>query len=838
VPAPALAVALLAAAGGAGAQEPPSCVERTKPIRIGLEELSSKRSGRLVTLRLRSRAMAGEQVVNVLLPRRYDRSGRTRYRTLYLLHGAGGDNRSWLEKERIRRALGDLPVIAVMPDGSSTEGGRRVNGGYSDWYGREAGSRRPAPAWESYHVRELVPFVDRRFRTVRGAAGRAVAGISMGGTGAMKYAGAHPRTFGYAASFSGGLDNSIAAGRENPCKFGPLPQEAARWRRNNPADLTRNMRGVRLFVRSGDGRPGPFDAQSRPTDPLAALVWETQLAIEAGARAMARRFLAAARRARVSRIDARVYRGSHSHPYWRRELRPFVRWLRRQFLRPATAARTPAPPPRERIARSIVRLPGSVTSVRFPSWTTDGSRILAGATSTRFPGGQLVSFRPDGRGLRCLTCGAWNGPALLKPFALRDDRRVLVRIGEQSPLTPADHGIVECSPSVLRCRSARVVPIVPPAAGDPNVQQDQREYRIAPDGVHVGLTQIRTTATGRPDGVGIFGRLVRRGNAYTVADPRVVASGGELKGFTADGRGVTFARFTGAIEAANPDDVVVDLRTGRERRATRALDWDEDIGYTTNRHRGRGWFVVGSMRGRRMLEVVSRIRRPTFIEHGISAIPFSVYGGRADRLVQPWLVDEFGARGRYLGQPLTPGATRAGWHSRPNFNWRPQGDALVFWQNRVEGRGEGTRVVVTRLKARRPVGPPRPRTSPTPRWAPRLAGYVPRDPRLPRSHRGAVSGRIDIAEGPSSVPGYQSFVQVTYRRYADEPGFVLNGVERADFRRPGLYGGRSLYSADLTVSGRHRGWLRAKDVTIDVGLIRGTIASRLDGRTMRLGPLE
>lgn len=306
---------------------------------VGISERSRKLSGRVLTLTLRSRAMGGRQVVTVLLPRGYNR--RRRYHVLYLLHGAGGNHRSWLDEEQVQRALGSLPVIAVMPDGSRTgPRGRPENGGYSDWFGTPRGAAGSAPAWESYHVRELVPFIDRTFATLRGPAGRAVAGISMGGSGAIKYAAEFPGTFGYAASLSGGLDSFVARGLVQDCKWGEFPRDAVVWRDNNPTDLAPNLRGVRLFVRSGDGRPGPFDSPTQPQDPLAGGVWLTRLVIEAGAHQMAEHFLVALRRAGVHGVNAHFYRGSHSHPYWRHQLPGLVAWLRVQFRHPPRARRS------------------------------------------------------------------------------------------------------------------------------------------------------------------------------------------------------------------------------------------------------------------------------------------------------------------------------------------------------------------------------------------------------------------------------------------------------------------------------------------------------------------
>jgi hypothetical protein len=490
----------------------------------------------------------------------------------------------------------------------------------------------------------------------------------------------------------------------------------------------------------------------------------------------------------------------------------------------------------EPVVQQVVPLPESVTKVQFPNWTADGSRILAAANSTDFDGTQLVTFAPNGSALRCLTCGSWTGPELLKMFPFSDGRRILVRIGRQSPIAAADHGIVECTPSVLKCRKATVMPIVPPSAGDSNVVQDQREFRVAPDGTHVAFTQPRLTASGQAVGVGVVGRLVRGRSAYRVADARVVAVDGELKNFTPDGREVLFARFLGGFEAGNPDDVGVDLRSGQERRVTYALDWDEDVDQSPQRFQGRNWLVVGSARGTGLLETLSQVRRPTAIETGLSALPFAVFASQTGGIAEPWIVARGADRNGRLGQPLAPGAAAAGWNSRPNFSWNPDGNAIVFWQFGTTDR-ERTRVVVARLPARRPQARARAQSTPSPRWAPRLAGYVPPDPRLPSSRKGRIAGRMSVTVGRSPVPGRQLFIEVAYRHFSDRPGFVIDGVERSDYDPPALYGGPSVYSADLVVSGRHTGFLRAANVGITNGSIDGRIESMVDGRRLSLGPL-
>lgn len=929
-----LAVALLAPSAAAAY---PDCVERKRPIRLGLTELDRQREGRVLTLTLRSRALPGVTKVDVALPRRYDPSGRTRYPVLYWLHGAGSSYRDWVTAREGLALTENMPLIVVAPEGASTDSaGQRRNGGYMDWFGLERGQPGPPFAYESYHVRELIPFIDANFPTRASAAGRAVAGISMGG-GGTRYAASFPGTFGYTGSFSGAL---MRAPTGDDC-IAPDPAHAPSvWRDNSAIDLAGNMRGLRVFVRSGDGMPGPFD-----TVPIAP-----RQQTERAAFAAAQLFVGALGREGIG-FDAEFYAGTHYHLYWQRELPEFVAWLRDQLRRPI---RTPRrfevengradftawgwsfrahrrvreqvylrvngnaltatgsgrldvlTPPRYRpharyrvriagqlrsvradrqgrlsfrldlgpshtrpqtrfdtaarrgwrtvsarigrgqarvtqasaaepIVTRAVPLPTSITEVQFPAWTAEGSGLIAAADSTAFSGTQLVTFKPDGSRLRCLTCAIWTGPELLKAFPFADGRRVLVRVGRQTPVTAADHGVLECAPSVLQCRKARMVPLLAPAARDPNVVQDQREFRIAPDGTHVAFTQLRRTDGGATVGVGVVGQLVRRKAIYRVANPRVVAVDGEVKNFTPDGREVLFARFHGAFEAGNPDDVAVDLRTGRERRVTHALDWDEDVDQSPRRFGGRRWLVVGSARGTGLLDTVSQVRRPTAIEAGLSALPFAVFTTRGAEIAEPWIVARGADRDGTLGQPLVPGAVAAGWNSRPNFTWNADGTAVTFWQLRADG---ATRVVVTSLPARHRDATTEPaRASPEPRWAPALSGYVPPDPQDPIGRAGHVSGRMEVTTGPSPRPGYDRFIEVTYKNFADRAGFVIDGVERSYYDRPDIYGAPSLYSADLRVSGRHTGFLRATDVALSTEAIRGTIESRIDGRRLTLGPL-
>jgi hypothetical protein len=136
--------------------------------------------------------------VRVLLPGGYASSGERRYPVLYLLHGSVDDYRSWTDKGDAEHLTAGLPMIVVMPDAGS-------GGFYSDWYNNGAGG---PPEWETYHVRELIPWIDAHYRTIASRAGRATAGLSMGGFGAMTYPSRHSDLFVAAASFSGAVNTN------------------------------------------------------------------------------------------------------------------------------------------------------------------------------------------------------------------------------------------------------------------------------------------------------------------------------------------------------------------------------------------------------------------------------------------------------------------------------------------------------------------------------------------------------------------------------------------------------------------------------------------------------
>lgn len=153
--------------------------------------LASESSPRLKELRHESTVLGREMGIRVLLPAGYE-VGTRRFPTLILLHGLGGDFKNWADKTELVARTERLGLIIVMPDGGD------------GWYTDSASD--PKQAVESYLITEVIPFVDSRFRTIASKDSRFVAGLSMGGYGALKFGLKYPGLFSVAGSFSGALD--------------------------------------------------------------------------------------------------------------------------------------------------------------------------------------------------------------------------------------------------------------------------------------------------------------------------------------------------------------------------------------------------------------------------------------------------------------------------------------------------------------------------------------------------------------------------------------------------------------------------------------------------------
>jgi S-formylglutathione hydrolase FrmB len=293
--------AIVAGCGGAGHAAAPTR-ERARPETAAGAITVVRRQridARLQEWTLRTTALDGPTRVRILLPAGYDAHPGRRYPVLYLLHGRDADERAWTRYGGAEAITARSPLIVVMPDGGTT-------GAYTDWYRDGAAVR---PRWETYHVGQLVPWVDARFRTIATRRGRGIAGLSMGGFGALSYAARHPRTFTAAASFSGALEIGSTEA------WGPRERDAAHWREHLPISLAAHLRSLALVeLRTGDGRPGPLDRPGTKAGCPACV-------LERFLRRMNVRLHERLRALGIRHVWDDYGPGTHDWPYWRRDLR-------------------------------------------------------------------------------------------------------------------------------------------------------------------------------------------------------------------------------------------------------------------------------------------------------------------------------------------------------------------------------------------------------------------------------------------------------------------------------------------------------------------------------------
>jgi putative tributyrin esterase len=128
---------------------------------------------------------------NVILPD--DHAERNlRFPVLYLLHGLFGSFDNWITLTGLANYAAAHKLIIVTPEGG--------DGWYTDSE-TAAGEK-----YESYLINELIPSIEANFRAINARGGRAVAGLSMGGYGALKFGIKYPKLFAMTASVSGAFD--------------------------------------------------------------------------------------------------------------------------------------------------------------------------------------------------------------------------------------------------------------------------------------------------------------------------------------------------------------------------------------------------------------------------------------------------------------------------------------------------------------------------------------------------------------------------------------------------------------------------------------------------------
>jgi len=123
--------------------------------------------------------------MNVLLPT----TGKTRYPVAYIQHGLGDTYATYFANTDLEAFAADVELIVVTPEGGA------------GWYCNDP--RDGGLAWEDHVACEVVDYVDANYPTIAARKGRAMAGFSMGGYGAMMLALKHAESFAAVCAQSG-----------------------------------------------------------------------------------------------------------------------------------------------------------------------------------------------------------------------------------------------------------------------------------------------------------------------------------------------------------------------------------------------------------------------------------------------------------------------------------------------------------------------------------------------------------------------------------------------------------------------------------------------------------
>jgi enterochelin esterase-like enzyme len=193
----------------------------------------------------KSEVLGMDRRVYVYTPAGYE-GGKEKYPVFYLLHGAGGDEDAWTNMGRTAQIMDNLiaqgkakPMIVVMTNGNANQAGAQnevppiqVQGDQSvPSYTRLAGK------FEEHMVRDVVPFIEKNYRTLNDKDNRAIAGLSMGGAHTQTITNNNPGMFSYIGVYSMGIMN-----------MGPQNQDPAKLEQERNAKLeTLKNSGYKLY---------------------------------------------------------------------------------------------------------------------------------------------------------------------------------------------------------------------------------------------------------------------------------------------------------------------------------------------------------------------------------------------------------------------------------------------------------------------------------------------------------------------------------------------------------------------------------------------------------------
>ncbi len=221
---------------------------------------------------------------------------------LFLLHGFGGDNSNWVKMTGLTRYVGNMPLLVVMPDGENS------------WYVNHIGKH--GERFEDFITNDLLTYVRSLYSidTTRVA----IAGLSMGGYGALVLGMRHPRLFSFIGALSASLD---------------IPRGIPDLQKNGRVGLRPSL--VAAFGAEPSKLWGEYDPfkllVSLPPKNAPYLYLANGIQDDFGDRLLLYRTFADSARAHGLHYEYRETPGKHDWGYWDQEIRGVISRLREQW---------------------------------------------------------------------------------------------------------------------------------------------------------------------------------------------------------------------------------------------------------------------------------------------------------------------------------------------------------------------------------------------------------------------------------------------------------------------------------------------------------------------------
>ncbi|WP_230203161.1 hypothetical protein [Parafrankia discariae] len=432
-----------------------------------------------------------------------------------------------------------------------------------------------------------------------------------------------------------------------------------------------------------------------------------------------------------------------------------------------------------------------------------------------------------------------------------------------------------------------------------------RELRIHPDGVHLGFNSF-TIANGRFGQFAYLGRLeftpapttgtplaprydvvnvtrlfdptdiqpvsVDPKNPGVLVYDRDALSVGELRGFSADGKEVTYIGYP--EESSNIDVFAADLTTGTVRRLTANPEYTDPVDLSPD---GNWTVAMDTCGSDRQMFLAAMRDVPPITDVIATSVTSSTRNNGPRRFFQPILIDRYGDRGDYQGQRInasgdgSPGSVNdPNWNGMADPKWSLEGTSIVYWQalavspacggenplpceTPTAQGGRTYRMMIAELTSRKPT--PAPKVTPISDDVPWGLKYEPGSeiptplhvPAGAYTFAGARGGSAKVVVTETADKIAIETVEITYTAYTDNGVSTLNGTEKVTATVPALTTSKVDWYSDLTQTVHAKdgttttntkktssdGFHLSIDVLTNIFDATGTLTTIIDGKAYR-----